>query len=179
MESALPLALTAEDLERFVKTFSRDDTFTLLYLLTKAEAPRTLEDLCRRYGASPSEMKDRLDRLNGLGLISRRGRGYLASAKAVVAMQSLEERLGKGRLPAAAITAAAVAPTYVGNELYSAPPVTSNETSFCVRLSIAAVRGVEGEAPPAPETEPVNEGNLTSVAGLTKQSSATRSQLYM
>ncbi len=97
------LALTAEDLERFVKTFSRDDTFTLLYLLTKVEAPRTLEDLCRRYGASPSEMKDRLDRLNGLGLISQRGRGYLASAKAVVAMQSLEERLGKGRLPAAAI----------------------------------------------------------------------------
>ena len=178
MESTLPLALTPEDLERFVKTFSRDDTFTVLYLLTKAEAPRALEDLCRQYGASPSEMKDRLDRLNGLGLISRRGRGYLASAKAVVAVQSLEERLGKADLPAAAITAAAVAPTYVGNELYSAPPVTSNGVSFSVRLTTTAVNGLE-EAPPPPETEPVNEANITSVVGLPRQSSGTRSQLYM
>jgi hypothetical protein len=178
MESTLPMEVESEDLSRFVKAFSRDDTFTVLYLLTKAEVPRTLEDLCRRYGGSVGEIKDRLDRLTLLGLVGRRGRGYIASAKAIAAMRWLEERLGKAALPTATATEAVThAPLYVANAASATPlqaRTNNGRTLSCWWVTTAS----GAEAPPL-TTEPVNESCATSVVNIPEQPNATRSQLYM
>jgi hypothetical protein len=105
MENPAQLALDEAVLAQFVRTFSQDDTFTLLYVLTKSERPRTLEDLSRTYGGSFAEIKDRLDRLTRLKLVTRKGRAYLAVATAVIAMRSVEEQFKDARLPAVAATA--------------------------------------------------------------------------
>src|ERR1700759_212109 len=99
MEASAEFTLTASDLERFVVTLSGDDTFTVLYLLTKADRPLSFESLCRNYGASPIEMKDRLDCLLSLKLVYKKGHAYVASAKAIIAMESLAKRLGSAELP--------------------------------------------------------------------------------
>jgi DNA-binding Lrp family transcriptional regulator len=182
METLLSLTITAEDLERFVKILSRDDTFTVLYLLTKAKSPSTLENLCRQYGASATEMRDRLERLSRLDLITRRGRGYVAAREAVVAMKSLEERLGKSDLPMASVMAApatVIEPMYVPGEIYSAPLAearTNNGTSLSV--IVTATASSESNVPPT-KANPVNEDNIASVESLPEQPNATRSQLYM
>jgi len=186
VEKTAAFTLTAEDLGRFVKSFSRDDTFTVLYVLTKAEKPRTIGELCRQYGASPIEMKDRLERLRALGLIGEKGGGYLASARAVIAMRSLEERLGKRQLSnATSVTGAVegssmVVPVNVATESHAASVMdgtTNNGGSFSVRLTATASGPLEARSS---TTETANEDTSTPVSDLPKQSNAaTRSQYYM
>jgi hypothetical protein len=182
MEKMLPEALTSEDLARFVKTFSRDDTFTVLYLLVKAESPKTLEGLCREYGTPAAEIKDRLERLSNLGLIGRRGRGYSAARTAIAAMRSLQERLNKSELPMASVMAApatVTAPIYAPSEVYSAPLIegrTNNGTSLSVVMTATASGG--SEVPP-PKANLVNDDKIASVESPPKQPNATRSQLYL
>jgi hypothetical protein len=182
METTLPPASTRPDiLQRFFKVFSRDDTFTVLYILTKAESPRSVEDLCRDYAASPQEMKDRLVRLGELQLVNRKGRNFVARPAAIDLMRLLEDRFGRSELPASQVItvgASLVESVRFPTDAGLLPLVegrTNNGTSFSVTMTAKA--SDRGQTV-APEAIRATDENSASVNILPKQPSAAQSQVY-
>jgi hypothetical protein len=179
------LVLSDVDLAQFVKTFSRDDTFVVLYVLTKSEEPRAIEDLRKKYGASFHEMKDRLDRLASLGLVTRKGRGYLATSRAIIGMLSLEEHFKGKDLPVVAPSATIEAAPAIGwsgevGEQLGAPfceAKTNNSTWVSVELSSVATS--ENAQVNPEQSQPRNQENTNAVVDETVRPNATRSQLYL
>lgn len=169
---SLNLTLRSEDLERFVATFTRDDTFTLLYILTRSESPRALEELSRRYGAPLADIKDRLERLLHLGLVTRKGHTYEAAPRATIAMRLLEERSKGRQLPAVGTTAAIDASVrqYV-------VPITNNSTWSPVRVDTVA--GTVPNEGAQPLSQPRNEEAPRAVARQVTEPNAPRSQHYL
>lgn len=181
MKDAHSMAVTPGELDRIASTFSRDDTFTVLYILTKAKTPYSLENLRKRYGAPPSELIDRLNRLVHLGLAGRRGRDYVATGSARVIMSLLEKKFGSSELPAVSASAseeASIRPIFVfGNaDFATVEALTNNGTLFSIEATVEASSGRDAISKP---TEPVNEGNVTGIADTTTKPHADRSQLYL
>jgi hypothetical protein len=85
---------TTKDIEmvaRLSRLVVDGDVFTLAYDLAHRTNPVGLTNLSREYGADPAIVKDLLDMLIGAGIVTMRGRAYLATPRVPAAMRALKD----------------------------------------------------------------------------------------
>jgi hypothetical protein len=169
--SATTLGIAPDIHARLARVFTQDDTFTVLFILTRRKSPQTPEEIFKTHGGPLDELRDRLQRLHALGLVQRKGHAYSATPEASAAVFSLEEEFKGFGLPVSNKIASDEGPIAANNVNAAdhgkeSRASTNNSTWFAVTASTASSSPESNEisTEPITSTTPSNGKEVTASA---------------
>jgi len=111
MKALLTPPLDAANLTKLGKALGDDDSFVMLFELSKLQKPTSVRDLSKTFRLYPDETTEILERLVRLGLVAKKGRNFQILPHAALAFAVLQKHLAT-LMPASAqrVSSAGAAP---------------------------------------------------------------------